>query len=149
VLNEHSAERRHARRQTPQCPLVLVVDGDADTRELYGLALPSFGFEINAVDDAADAFMRAWQTHPDAIAIEIARAEDVRWTLIQDLKRDPRTRDIPIVIVTTQSQPVIRERAAREGCAAFLLKPCLPDDLATILRDVLGIESHDRSSTAQ
>ena len=143
VLSEHSAERRRARRQRSARPLVLIVDGHADTRDLYTLALPSFGFEIDAIDDLADAYARAWQTHPDVIVTEIARATDTSWTLIQELKRDPRTRDIPVVIVTSQGQRAVRERAAREECAAFVMKPCLPEDLAATLRDVLSIQSHD------
>jgi two-component system cell cycle response regulator DivK len=121
------------------------VDGDGDTRELYGLVLRSLGFETETVGDVADACARAWETHPDAIATEIRLSMDSGWKFIQDLQRDPRTRDIPVVIVTSQDQASVRERAEREGCAAFLLKPCLPDVLATTLRDVLTtrVQVHD------
>lgn len=147
VSSENSAERRRPRRQLPERPLVLIVDGDADTRDLYTLALPTFGFEIDAIDALADAHARAWHTHPDVIAIEIAPATDTSWNVIRDLTRDPRTRDIPVVIVTSQSQRAMRERAVRERCAAFLMKPCLPEDLATALRDVLSCQSHDSTAT--
>ena len=143
-----SAERRRARRQRAERPLVLIVDAHADTRELYTTALPSFGFEIHAIDDVADAYAQAWQTHPDVIAIEVAHAADAAWSVIQELKQDPRTRDVPVVIVTSQGQRVVRERAARERCAAFVMKPCLPEDLATTLRDVLSIQSHDRATAS-
>jgi two-component system, cell cycle response regulator DivK len=138
-------ERRRTRRP-PERPLVLVVDGNSDTRELYAEALSSFGFEIETVDDVADAYTRAWETHPDIMATEISLSTHIDWKFIQDLKRDPRTRDIPVVIVTSQAQGAVRERAEREGCAAFLVKPCLPDDLATTLRDVLTtrVQVHDR-----
>ena len=145
MLTENSGERRRARRQRPARPLVLLIEGHADTRDLYTTALPPFGFEIHAIDGVADAYAQAWHTHPDVIAIEIASA-DFSWTVIQDFKRDARTRDIPVVIVTSQGQRAMRERAAREGCAAFLMKPCLPEDLARTLRDVLSIPSDDRAT---
>lgn len=126
---------------------MLIVDGHADTRDLYTTVLPSFGFEIDAIDDLGDAYMRAWETHPDVIAMEIAYGPDASWRVLRDLKQHPRTRDIPIVIVTSQGQRSMRERAAREGCAAFLTKPCLPEDLAATLRDVLNVQSYDSEAT--
>jgi CheY-like chemotaxis protein len=59
------------------------------------------------------------------------------WQLIYDLERDARTRDIPVVVVTGRAAPSLRERAEREGCAGFFVKPCLPDELAAELRHVL------------
>ena len=149
MWNEHRGERRHQRRQPPQRPLVLVVDGDGDTRDMYCMALASFGFEIDAIADVASTYVRAWQTHPDAIATEIYRAGETTWNVIQELKRNPRTRDIPVVIVTSQDHPDVRERAAREGCSAFLLKPCLPHELAVTLRGVIGFQSDDGISAAR
>ena len=138
-------ERRRARRP-PEHPLVLVVEGHADTRELYAQALRSFGFEIETVDDVADGFARAWETHPDVIATEIPLSMNTGWRFIQDLQCDPRTRDIPVVVVTSDGRATARARAEHEGCAAFLLKPFLPDVLATTLRNVLTIrvQVHDR-----
>ena len=131
-------ERPLARR-SPKRPRVLVVDGHADTREMYADGLASFGFQIETVGDVANAYARALGTHPDAIATEIPFSTDSGWKFIQDLKRDPRTRDIPVVVVTSQGQACVGARADEEGCAAFLVKPCLLDDLASTLRDVLEI----------
>ena len=121
---------------------MLIVDGHADTRELYVTALASFGIETDAIADVTDAYTRAWTTHPDVVTIEIWHAGEDAWKVIQDLKRDPRTRDIPLVIVTSQAQRAARERAAQEGCAAFLTKPCPVDVLARTLRDVLASQCH-------
>jgi len=130
---------------------VLVVDGHADTRELYALTLRSFGFETETVDDVADGYARAWATHPDVIATEIPLSMDTGWKFMHDLQCDPRTRDIPVVVVTGDGRATLRQRAEQEGCAAFLLKPCLPDVLATTLRDVLTIrvQGHDRTPASR
>jgi CheY-like chemotaxis protein len=130
-------ERRRP-RTPPARPLVLIVDGHEDTRELYSIALASLGFETDTVGDGADAFGRAWNTHPDIIVTEISLPRSDGWSLVLDLKRDPRTRNIPIVVLTGHTEPTVRERAHREGCAAVLLKPCLPERLATGLRELLA-----------
>ena len=130
-------ERRRP-RTPPARPLVLIVDGHGDTRELYVIALEFLGFQTVIADDAEAAFRRAWEMHPDIIVTEVSLVPVDGWCLVQDLKRDPRTRDIPVVVVTSHGQPSVRERAEREGCAALFVKPCLPDQLAVGLRDALS-----------
>jgi len=129
-------ERRRPRTPPPR-PLVLIVDGHEDTRELYAIALASFQFETATAADAPHAFEHAWQTHPDVIVTEVWFEAFDGWSLVEDLKRDSRTRDIPIVVLTGRVSSSERERANREGCAALLLKPCLPEDLAATMRELL------------
>jgi two-component system, cell cycle response regulator DivK len=128
---------RHRPRTTIDRPLVLLVDGHADTREMYATALPFFGFKILTVDDGSQAFGRASQQHPDAIVTELAVATVDGWSLLDDLKHDARTRDIPVVVLTSHAESSVRERSALQGCDAFLVKPCLPEDLARTLRALL------------
>lgn len=128
-------ERRRQRRR-PIKPLVLLVDGHDDTRELYAVSLKRFGFETSTVD-GANPYQQTWKIHPDVIVMEVSLPELDGWNFIRDLRHDPRTRDIPVVILTSDAGTLARERAQREGCAAFLVKPCLPDQLASKLQDVL------------
>ena len=118
-------------------PLVLIVDAHEDTREMYGYALASFEFETVTDDDVQHAFGRAWQTHPDVIVTEIWFPTSDGWDLVRDLKSDPRTQGIPIVVLTSRVDASVRQRAEHERCAAVLLKPCLPEDLAHALRETL------------
>jgi CheY-like chemotaxis protein len=129
-------DRRHP-RNVPARPLVLIVDDHDDTRELYLQSLASFGFEAIGAADCQQACRRAWESHPDIVVTELALPGGDGWQFIQGLKREPRTRDIPVVLITGYAAPSLRERAEREGCAAFFVKPCLPDELAAELRHVL------------
>jgi CheY-like chemotaxis protein len=140
---------RRRQRKPPARPLVLIVDGHADTRELYAGALGSLGFETVTVDDGAHAFGRAWVTHPDIIVTEITLPRLDGWNLIEDLQLDPRTRPIPIVVLTGYAEPSVRERAERGGCAAVFAKPCLPDRLAHALRDLLDRSPLDEHSSVR
>jgi CheY-like chemotaxis protein len=128
--------RRHP-RGIPSRPLVLIVDDHDDTRELYVTSLAAFGFEAIAAANRAQACRRAWESHPDIVVTDLTLPGGDGWQLIQDLKGEARTRDIPVVLLTGHAAPSLRERAEREGCAAFFVKPCLPDELAVELRQVL------------
>jgi CheY-like chemotaxis protein len=128
---------RRRPRNPPTQPLVLVVDDHDDTRELYVEGLVVFGFEAIGAADCQQGYRQAWGFRPDIVVTDLTLGRGEGWQLIQDLKREPRTRDIPIVLLTGCDAPSLRERAEREGCAGFFVKPCLPDELATGLRHVL------------
>ena len=128
---------RRRPKTSPARPLVLVVDDDDDTRELYVQSLVIFGFEAIEAADCEHAYRRAWDFLPDIVVTDLTLRGGDGWQLIQDLKREPRTREIPVVLLTGHAAPSLRERAEHEGCDGFFVKPCLPDELATELRHVL------------
>jgi len=130
-------DRRHS-RNAPTRPLVLVVEGHDDTRAMYALALSAMGFEVVAAEDGTDAYRRAWEIHPDIIVTDLPMPNYESWQFVQDMKQNPRTRDIPLVAVSSYVQPSRRERTAADGFAAFFPKPCLTDELAACLRQVLN-----------
>jgi two-component system, OmpR family, phosphate regulon response regulator PhoB len=130
-------DRRHP-RNVPARPLVLIVDDHDDTRELYLQSLIAFGFDTIGAADYQQACPRAWESHPDIVVMDLLLFGHDGWQPIQDLKREARTRDIPVVLITGYAALPLRERAEREGCAAFFVKPCLPDELAAALRRVLN-----------
>lgn len=136
---------RRRPRNRPSRPLVLVVDDHDDTRELYVQSLVGFGFEAIDAADCEQAYRRAWDFHPDIVVTDLALPGGDGWQLIQDLKREPRTRAIPVVVLTGHAAPSLRERAEQEGCAGFFVKPCLPNELATELRRLLDGSIVDES----
>jgi two-component system cell cycle response regulator DivK len=134
-------DRRRA-RNPPARPLVLLIEGHEDSRAMYALALSAMGFDVVAVEDDAEAYRRAWGVHPDIIVIDLPMPNGDGWPFLQDWKQDGRTRDIPVVAVSAYVQPSLRERAERDGFAAFFPKPCPPDALAAGLRQVLDEKAH-------
>jgi two-component system, cell cycle response regulator DivK len=120
-----------------QRPLVLIVDDHDDTREMYMESLALLGFQTAGANGCADACRSASARHPDIIVTDLTLGDGVGWDLQHRLKDDAATRDIPVVVLTGHSEASFRERAEREGCAAFVVKPCLPDELATELERVV------------
>jgi len=133
---------RRRPRHPPTRPLVLIVEAHEDTRALYEFALSATGFEIVAVADGAEAFRHAWEIHPDIIVTDLPMPNCDGWQFLHDLRQNAHTRDIPVVAVSGYVQRSLRERAERDGFAAFFPRPCLPDELAAGLRRVLDGQVH-------
>lgn len=131
-------DRRRA-RNPPARPLVLIVDDDPDTREMYAACLSAMGWDAIGAGDGGDAYQQAWEFHPDVIVTDLSLPRADGRDLMGRLKQDTRTRDIPVLVLTGYEAPDLQTRAEREGCAAFLVKPCLPEELATKVRQVLDV----------
>jgi two-component system cell cycle response regulator DivK len=137
LFQNRPMDRRHS-RNPPARPLVLLVEGHEDTRAMYALVLSANGFDVVPARDGAEAYRRAWLIHPDVIVADVPIPNVDGWPFFQDLKGNPRTRDIPVVAMSGYVRRSVRDGAARNGFAAYFSKPCLPDELIAGLRQVLG-----------
>ena len=113
---------------------MLVVDDHEDTRQMSLIVLRSQGFVASTACSGRDAFTRACEQRPDVIVTDLAMPDGDGWQLIQKLSADPRTSNIPVVMLTACATEAVRDRAKQEGLAAFFFKPCSPDVLAAELR---------------
>ena len=113
---------------------VLVVDDHDDTRQMSLIVLRSQGFNPSAALGGDEAFARAVAEQPDVIVTDLAMPDGDGWDLVAKLSADPRTKAIPVVMLTACGTEAVRQRASRQGLAAFFFKPCAPDVLAAELR---------------
>jgi CheY-like chemotaxis protein len=116
---------------------ILLVDGSRDNVEMYAMALSSAGYRVLTAADVNTA-VRTIKTHrPHAVVMEVAFPGIAGWDLIRDLKADPLSCDIPVVVVTARIELSVEANARELGCALVLRKPCLPDELTSVLRRLL------------
>lgn len=115
---------------------MLVVDDVADTREMYIDSLRYEGFEVVQATNGAEGVEQALLHRPDVVVMDFAMPLMDGGQAARRLAEDPRTSAIPVVLVSAFADAVPVE--VRTACAAFLPKPCRPDDLAQLLRLVLS-----------
>jgi CheY-like chemotaxis protein len=120
---------RHPRR-------ILVVDDTADTREMYALYFRSRGFTVETASDGRAAIEAAHRLHPDVIVMDVALPGLDGITATREIKRDPKTVDIPVLILTAYPIRAIKGGALDTG-ACFVMKPCAPEDLEVQVCSVL------------
>ncbi len=132
-------------------PRALLVDRDADTRQLYAEFLRRIACEIDEAEDGRDALAKALTGHPDVIVTETRLPGISGLELCRVLRHDPETSRIPIVLVTGDGFPRDVKLAEAAGASAVLVKPCLPEQLADAIREVLewSVELRARSVAAR
>jgi two-component system, cell cycle response regulator DivK len=118
-------------------PIVLVVDDFPDNREMYGEYLEHLGFRVLECADGQTALDIARQEKPAAIVMDLSLPVVDGWEATRQLKNDPSTANIMIVVLTGHAEPASRQRAIDAGCDEFMAKPCLPADLAEKIKALL------------
>ena len=119
-------------------PIVLLVEDDLDGRRMYADWLSEAGFRVDQAHNGLQALERAFDSRPDVVVTDLNIPGIDGFELTRRLKRDARTRDVPVLAVTGYaafaSDP---ERARRAGCDAVLSKPCSPEDLEAAIRGLI------------
>jgi CheY-like chemotaxis protein len=125
-------------------PVVLLVDGHADSVDMYQLMLAYSGFDVDTASNADQATARIATRVPAAVALEMTLAgEDSGYDLCRRLRSEVRTSSVPLVAVTAQVSPADQARAHAAGCDLVLTKPCLPDALVAAVRQLLQMPPAD------
>lgn len=105
---------------------VLIVEDQIEMRAITTAYLERQGYRVLATDNGADAVERARREHPDLIFMDVSvpGMDGIRATA--ELKGDPATRSIPIIIVSAHPYGSVGRRAVDAGCDGWLNKPCDP-----------------------
>ncbi|GAB4462158.1 MAG: hypothetical protein OHK0029_28510 [Armatimonadaceae bacterium] len=117
-------------------PEVLVVDDDQAASELLTHHLQMAGYSVSRAFSAADALVLAREMHPHVITLDVQLPDGEGWEVLQKLKADEATQDIPVLMVSILED---RERAKELGAADCFVKPVVKDRLLNaIAREVAG-----------
>lgn len=117
---------------------VLVVDDFPDNREMYASYLVYSGYVVDQAASGHEALEKAFSAHPDLIVMDLSLPGLDGWEATHRLKSDPRTKDIPIVVVSGHALAGSVQSAQEAGCDAFLKKPCLPQTLLAEVKKLIG-----------
>lgn len=119
---------------------VLAVDDEPAIRDMMRAALEGAGFEVRTLAGAGEieAHVEAWR--PDLILCDVMMPGRDGLTVVSDLQRDPRSADIPVVLVTAKHFPGDQRSALQAGVAGYLVKPFEIGALLDTVREALSGE---------
>ena len=127
---------------SPHEPLILIVDDNDDTTEMYAAGLTLAGFSTVQARTGLDALRQAQEVRPDIVVTDLGLLGPIDGvTLTRRLRHDERTQRIGIIVLTGRVSESDRADANGAGCDLFLTKPCLPDDLAAQISRVIASRS--------
>src|SRR5262245_33723829 len=96
------------------------------------------GFRVVCAENGEVAIELARKHRPSVILMDLSLPGLNGLEATRILTSDPRTQAIPVIAVTGHAEPVFHAQAMRVGCALFVAKPCLPEQLVASIRTVLA-----------
>jgi two-component system chemotaxis response regulator CheY len=117
---------------------VLVVDSDADNRELYRDSFTLNGWSVTEAADGREALVLALTAKPWIVVTELRLPLIDGVALCEILRNDRATASVPILVVTSETRAVELARAERAGANAILVKPTTPDVIMAEMKRLVG-----------
>jgi DNA-binding response OmpR family regulator len=117
---------------------VLVVDDDEVIRHLIEVNLTLEGFEVITAVDGQDCIDKAAVVKPDVITLDVMMPRLDGWVTATQLRSNPETAGIKVVLITARAQEDDRNRGEQIGVDAYLTKPFDPAEMIRVVRALAG-----------
>ncbi|MDH5607463.1 MAG: response regulator, partial [Anaerolineae bacterium] len=113
--------------------IIVSIDDDSKVIDLYKRYLNTHGYQVVAITNPQEALTQIKQIKPHAITVDIMMPSRDGWQVIGDIKSDPATQNIPIIICSIVDD---QERGFNLGAADYLVKPILEDEFVTTIKSL-------------
>ena len=102
---------------------ILVIEDTENNRILLTRRLKPHGHEVLAAEDAERGLALAQSERPDLILMDVGLPGMDGWTATRQLKANPATQQIPVIVLTAHAMQSDRDRAREAGCDDYETKP--------------------------
>ena len=127
---------------------LLVVEDDARLLEAIAACLEQENYEVMTARNGGDALVRVAETIPDLIVSDVMMPRGDGYSLVKNLRSNPRTDLIPIVFLTAKDGRANRLNGIRAGVDAYLTKPFEPEELVATIKNILTRVSRTHTRVA-
>jgi DNA-binding response OmpR family regulator len=102
---------------------ILIIDDDSQNREILRLRLENAGFDVTEAIDGDKGVDAAINTAFDAIILDVMMPKRDGWDVCKTLKGNPRTKDVPVIMLTARAKDIDQLRGFESGADEYLTKP--------------------------
>lgn len=120
---------------------ILTVDDDKEWAFLIKLRLEMAGFNVEQAYDGKQALEKIGSNRPDLILLDITMPVMDGWEVCRALRERTETKDLPIVILSSYTQPDDVQQGKQFQVKRYLIKPCSPETVLQNVQDVLNQQS--------
>lgn len=117
---------------------ILIVDDSSTIREMVSDLLSKQGLTVVQASDGADAKAKIEVSCPDLVVTDIIMPNMNGYELCRWMKGDPKTKDVPVIMVSTKSEDFDRYWGMKQGGDAYITKPYQSDELLTTISQLLN-----------
>ena len=116
---------------------ILVVDDEADLREMLSLRLEANGYEVLTAADGEEGLAKARKEKPDLIILDLMLPKVDGYKICLMLKYDEKYKKIPIILFTARAQETDVSMGEEVGADAYIIKPFEPGILLAKIKELI------------
>lgn len=124
---------------------ILVVDDDLLILRVVTDLLVSNGYRVVTARDGRSGLRQVQRERPDLIILDLMMPEMDGFRVARQLRQDPESSGIPVIVLTSQADAQSREEALRSGADSYMVKPVSDTLLLTQIRSLLLLRSREPS----
>jgi len=127
-------------------PVIMVVDDSLTVRKITSRMLARAGYQVVTATDGVDALEKLAElgdTVPEVMLLDIEMPRMDGFALAKHLRRDPKTQNMPIIMITSRTADKHRDYAMQLGVNTYLGKPYQEDELLQNIADFVAAHKLD------
>jgi chemotaxis family two-component system response regulator PixH len=117
---------------------ILVVEDSPSERELISDYLEKGGYTVISAEDAKIALEKTKTQKPDLVITDIVMPGMNGFELCRSLKKNPETKDLPVVICSSKNQELDKLWGKKQGVDVYLTKPFTREDILQAVQKIVG-----------
>ena len=117
---------------------ILIIDDSPTDVRVFTTLLERAGHQVAAVSTAEEGIERVRAALPDLVIMDVIMPGMNGFQATRTLTRDPKTQNVPVVMITTKSMETDRVWGMRQGARAFITKPVNEKELLACINDLLS-----------
>ena len=121
--------------------VIIVADDSISVRKFVGRMLEKNGYRVKLAADGMEAAELVSQHGCHLVITDLEMPRMTGYELMVQLRQNPSTRRIPVMVVTSRAGAKHRDRAMKEGASSFLTKPVQEDQLIAAVEQLMGTEA--------
>ena len=122
-----------------QANIILSIDDEEQIVQLYQRFLGNLNYEVVSLSNPKSAVDMAIELSPVVITLDVMMPEKDGWSVLKDLKANPKTAHIPVIICSILEE---KEKGMKLGASAYLVKPFLKEDFISVIEQVNSENTH-------
>lgn len=113
---------------------VMIVDDAVSELKMIESILKAAGHQVISYQDGEQLEEHVAEERPDVLLLDIVMPKRNGYEVLRGIRRDPRTKDTPVVFVSSKNQESDRLWGQRQGAADYLAKPFTAEQLLGVVR---------------
>ncbi|RDC71971.1 response regulator [Rhodovulum sp. 12E13] len=125
---------------------ILLVEDEPNIIEAIRFILSRDGWHVTTHSDGTTALEAIGRTGPDVLVLDVMLPGRSGFDILRDLRADPATSDLPVLMLTAKGQARDREQAERYGVTRFMTKPFANSDVLAAVNAMHAAPGRDAAT---